>query len=195
MDGGHHPAREVPAEPAHVLRPARDDGRGRRRHREDPRRGRRHRHPHAPPGRAGPDRAHARPRHQGPRDPRARQRRAAERRALRDGVGQACRPPRRGARRDAPPLGRRGRRRLRGAVLQPQGRRARALAVHAGRPADLDRGPQAADARDHRPQGRRVAADEDAPRGVRRRARRRSASTPSPRAGPRTPSRPACSPT
>ena len=31
--------------------------------------------------------------------------------------------------------------------------------------------PQAADARDHRPQGRRLAADEDAARGVRRRAR------------------------
>ena len=88
-----------------------------------------------------------------------------------------------------------GVRQLRRAVLQPQRRRARAFAVHAGRPADLDRGPQAADARDHRPQGRRVAADEDAPRGVRRRARRRSASTPSPRAGQRTPSRPACSPT
>ena len=64
-----------------------------------------------------------------------------------------------------------GRRRLRGRVLHAPGRGARAAALHPGRAADLDRGPQAADARDHRPQGRRLAADEDGARRVRRRAR------------------------
>ena len=66
-----------------------------------------------------------------------------------------------------------------GQFYNAQGRRARPLAVHARRPADLDRRPQAADARDHRPQGRRLAADEDAPRGVRRRAREDPRSAPS----------------
>ena len=56
-------------------------------------------------------------------------------------------------------------------------------------------GPQAANARDHRPQGRRLAADEDAARGVRSRAREDPRHVRRGRAGPRTPSRRACSPT
>ena len=195
VDGGHHAAREVPGQPAHVLRPARDDGRRRGRHREDPRRRGRDRRDHAPPGRARADRADARPRDEGPRDPRPRQRRAAQRRPLRDGVVEAGRPPRRGARRDPPPVERRRRGRLRRAVLPPQGRRARALAVHAGRAADLDRRAQAAHARDHRPQGRRVAPDEDVRERVRRGARADPRGLRRTPGAPTTRSRRGCSPT
>ena len=60
--------------------------------------------------------------------------------------------------------------RLRRPVLHAQGRSSRPVAVHAGRPADLDRRAQAADARHHRQARRRLATHEDASRGVRCRA-------------------------
>ena len=60
------------------------------------------------------------------------------------------------------------------------------LALHPGRAADLDRGPRAADARAHRPQGRRLAADEDGARASTPTRSRRSAGRPWRPAVPRT---------
>ena len=126
------------------------------------------------PGRARADDAHTGPSDARPRDPGAGVGGAAEHRAVRHAVRQAGRAAVRGHRHPAHALGCRRPGQLRGALPPARERRARNVALRFRQPAHLDRSARPTHARPDWAEVRRLAADEDDRRGVRRIARRRS---------------------
>ena len=185
----------LPAEPARVLRPADDDGRGRRGDRAHQGRRVRDGHDPPPPGDARPGDADRRPPLGRARDPRPRLRRAHERAALRDGVAQAGRAPRGGDPGDAAAVEHRQAGRLRRRVLPAARRRARALAVRGPDAAGVAGRARAADAAHHRPAAPTAGCRPTSAPTPTRRSWARSARAPSRPAATPTRSRPRCSPT